>query len=75
MPALRHLRSLARRQASRLEEGGKEAVQALCLGWGCRLSVALQKANVLNLRRAVGAAGLVKARQEVVQSLPEDAAG
>ena len=39
--ALKYLRKLARKQASRLDEGGDEVVGALVLRWGRRLSVAL----------------------------------
>jgi len=52
--ALLHLRGLAKQQAQRLEEGGAEAASSLTLRWGCRLSVALQRANATNVRRAIG---------------------
>ena len=53
--ALAHLRKLARTQAQRLEEGADEAAHTLALRWGCRLSVALHRANARNLRRCLGA--------------------
>ena len=53
--ALAQLRKLARGQAARLEEGRKAAAGALLLRWGCRLGVALHRANAANLRRALGA--------------------
>ena len=53
--ALRYLRKLARKQASQLEEGGERAASHLVLRWGCRLSVALHRANAANLRRCLGA--------------------
>ena len=52
--AFRHLRSLARTQAARLPEDGGEAASALVLSWGCRLSVALQRANAELLRASPG---------------------
>ena len=54
--ALKHLRRLARQQASALEEAdGVHAASALVLRWGCRLSVALQRSNAARLRSALGA--------------------
>ena len=50
-----YLRKLARAHAARLSEGSDEAVSTLLLRWGCRLSVALQRANAQNLRRGLGA--------------------
>ena len=52
--ALLHLRKLARAQAQRLEEGADEAAGALTFRWGCRLSVALHRANAEALRTALG---------------------
>ncbi len=52
--SLKHLRKLARKRAEGLEEGGTDAVSALVLRWGCRLSVALHRANAANLRRSLG---------------------
>ena len=52
--ALLHLRKLARAQAQRLDEGADEAASALLLRWGCRLSVALHRANAEALRSALG---------------------
>ena len=52
--ALLHLRGLAKQQAQRLDEDGADAASALTLRWGCRLSVALQRANATNVRRAIG---------------------
>ena len=51
--ALAQLRKLARDQAARLEEGREAAASALLLRRGCRLSVALHRANAANLRRAL----------------------
>ena len=53
--ALQHLRKLVRAQAARLPEAGDGAAGALLLRWGCRLSVALHRANAQNLRRGLGA--------------------
>ena len=52
--ALLHLRKLARAQAQRLDEGADTAASALTLRWGCRLSVALHRANAEGLRTALG---------------------
>ena len=53
--AFAHLCKLAKEQASRLDcEGSSYAVSALVQRWGCVLSVALQRANARNLRRALG---------------------
>ena len=52
--ALLHLRQLARAQAQRLEESADEAASTLTLRWGCRLSVALHRANAEALRAAFG---------------------
>ena len=43
-------------EAQRLEEGADEAASTLALRWGCRLSVALQRANAEALRTALGEA-------------------
>ena len=56
--ALLHLRKLARAQAQRLDEGADEATSSLLLRWGCRLSVALHRANAENLRTALGTEGV-----------------
>ena len=56
--ALLHLRKLARAQAQRLDEGADAAASALTLRWGCRLSVALHRANAENLRTALGTKGV-----------------
>ena len=52
--ALLHLRKLARAQAQRLDEGADGATSALLQRWGCRLSVALHRANSEALRSALG---------------------
>ena len=52
--ALKHLRSLAKQRAERLDEGGDWASSELVLRWGCRLSVALQRSNARRLRSALG---------------------
>ena len=53
--ALLHLRGLAREQVARLVDGGGAAASLLLLRWGCRLSVALHRANARGLRRVLGA--------------------
>ena len=68
--SLKHLRKLAHKRAEGLEEDSTDAVSALVLRWGCRLSVALHRANAANLRRCLGAADLEKARgQELACAL------
>ena len=52
--ALDHLRGLAKQRSQALEEGSDQAASALLLRWGCRLSVALHRANARNLRSALG---------------------
>ncbi len=52
--ALAHLRKLARKQASRLEEGGDAAVSSLVQKWAAWLSVALHRANFNVLTAALG---------------------
>ena len=53
--ALNHLRKLARGRAQALPEDVGVAASSLTVRWGCRLSVALHRANAANLRRALGA--------------------
>ncbi len=59
---LQYLRKLARKQASRLEEDSDAVRSSLVLRWGCRLSVALHRANAANLRRCLGSAGSEEVR-------------
>ena len=54
LTALRQLRRLARVQAARLDDGGRDAASSLLQRWGCRLSVALHRANAANLQRSLG---------------------
>ena len=54
--ALLYLRKLAKKQAQLLNgDDAKALASSLVLRWGCRLSVALHRANAANLRRSLGA--------------------
>ena len=55
---LRHLRSLARTQAARLDEDSAAAAGVLLQRWSRRISVALHRANYRNLRSSLGVAAM-----------------
>ena len=69
--ALKYQRKLARRRAEALDENGDEAVSCLVLRWGCQLSVALQRADVANLLRCVGAQDRRTAGLELASGLAD----
>ena len=62
--ALRYLRRLARSEAERSEGSGEDAAGALVSRWGRWLSAALHRANVRNLRAALGCEGPRRERAE-----------
>ena len=62
--ALKHLRKLARLQASKLDEGGDSAASSLVQKWAAWLSVALHRANAAVLWSALGASELATLRAE-----------
>ena len=66
--ALLHLRKLARKQASKLEEGGDEAASALMQRWGAWLSCALHRANAKVLQEALGTEAGLKEREAGLRS-------
>ena len=68
--ALRHLRRLARVQSERIGDDAGIASHHLLQRWGCRISVALQRANALNVRRAIGsAASAGRLRAQLLEDL------
>ena len=52
--ALRHLRKLARSQAAGFDGQERTVTASLLSRWGSRISVALHRANVRNVRRSLG---------------------
>ena len=58
---LEYLRTLARQAAARVADDGEVDPSALVFQFGCSVSVALQRANVANIRKSVGPAFAVDA--------------